>query len=423
MVVRLLRAVNRLSHKLFVIMVTCYISFQKGEVVLSLKKNDEITVLKQSNGKLGKPLDIIFYNRGNMFVDCSDANTNVKKDSLDNYHLLVRSDIALSLTRYCSCRGIIEGEELSVISQTESTYELIQLGNVMNVIFNDIFKTLSDASIDPDEFFLPVSCDCSVNLYHFVHEWWLNSDLRSKKLNFILLETAIAMGFMKEQKVDLPVVVVDYDYLNAKVVCLAKDSNGLIKEKVEYLGVSLIDLYDELIKTWKKDYNLEIQDDSTTNYALYHVCNSVLTTLTRYSQAEVNLSFIQEYLRPMITKQAVVDLLKEKVETLSHEIDRFVVKYPGCKVIVNGGNCNVFTIFNTFFPHVNEWIFANHEDSMGWDGVPVINFELTKVVSMRNSSMKGSRTRECLANDSFVTFTNSFDSQSLQKSWDYPVDK
>ena len=80
-------------------MVTCYISFQKGEIVLSVKKNDEITILKQSSGKLGKPLDIIFYSRGNMFIDCSDANTNFKKDYLDNYHLFVRSDIALSLNR------------------------------------------------------------------------------------------------------------------------------------------------------------------------------------------------------------------------------------------------------------------------------------------------------------------------------------
>ena len=404
-------------------MVTCYISFQKGEIVLSVKKNDEITVLKQSNEKLGKPLDIIFYSCGNMFIDCSDTNTNVNRDSLDNYHLLVRSDIALSLTHYYDCRRIIEGEELSVISQTESTYELIQLGNVMNVIFNDIFKTLSDASIDPDQFFLPVSCDCSVNLYYFIHEWWSKSDLGSKKLNFILLETAIAMGFMKEQKVDLPVVVVDYDYLNAKLVCLTKDANGLISEKVKNLDISLIDLYDELITMWKKTYNLEIQDEARTNYALYHICNYVFTTLTRYSQAEVNLSFIQEYLRPMITKQTVVDLLKEKVEKLSHEIDEFVSKYPRCKVIVNGGNCNVFTIFNNFFPHMNEWMFASHEDSMGWDGVPVINFELTKVVSMRNNSMKSSRTRAHLANDSFVMCTNSFDSQSTQKSWDYPVEK
>ena len=53
---------------------------------------------------------------------------------------------------------------------------------------------------------------------------------------------------------------------------------------------------------------------------------------------------------------------------------------------------------------------------MGWDGVPVIDFELTKVVSMRNSSMRSSRNREHLANDSFVMFTNSFDSQSTQKS-------
>ena len=397
-------------------MVTCYISFQKGEIVLSVKKNDEITVLKQSSGKLGKPLDIIFYSRGNMFIYCSDANTNVKKDSLDNYHLLVRSDIALSLTRYCDCRGIIEGEELSVISQTESTYELIQLGNVMNVIFNDIFRTLSDASIDPDEFFLSVSCDCSVNLYSFIHEWWSNSDLRSKKLNFIILETAIATGFMKEQKVDLPIVVVDYDYMNAKLVCLTKDTNGLIKERVKYLDISLIDLYEELIKMWKKTYNLEIQDESRTNYALYHICNSVFTTLTRYSQAEVNLSFIQEYLRPMITKQRVVDLLKEKVERLSHEIDEFISECPGYKVIVNGGNCNVFTIFSNFFPHMNEWMFASHEDSMGWDGVPVIDFELTKVVSMRNSSMRSSRNRDHLANDSFVMCTSSFDSQSTQKS-------
>ena len=89
---------------------------------------------------------------------------------------------------------------------------------------------------------------------------------------------------------------------------------------------------------------------------------------------------------------------------------------PGYKVIVNGGNCNVFTIFSNFFPHMNEWMFASHEDSMGWDGVPVIDFELTKVVSMRNSSMRSSRNRDHLANDSFVMCTSSFDSQSTQKS-------
>ena len=130
----------------------------------------------------------------------------------------------------------------------------------------------------------------------------------------------------------------------------------------------------------------------------------------------MNLSFIQEYLRPMITKQRVVDLLKEKVERLSHEIDEFISECPGYKVIVNGGNCNVFTIFSNFFPHMNEWMFASHEDSMGWDGVPVIDFELTKVVSMRNSSMRSSRNRDHLANDSFVMCTSSFDSQSTQKS-------
>lgn len=416
MVVRLLRVVYSLIIELFVIMVTCYISFQKGEIVLSLKKNDEITVLKQSSEKWGKPLDIIFYNRGNMFIDCNDVSNIVNKESLDNYHLLVRSDIALSLTRYSDCRGITEGEELSVISQTESTYELIQLGNVMNVIFNDIFKTLSDANIDPDEFFLPVFHDCSVYFYSLIREWWSNSDLHAKKLNFITLETAIAMGFMKEQKVNLPVVVIDYDYMNAKIVCLIQDDNGSMMERVEHLNITLIDLYDKLIEMWKKMYSLEIQDESSTNFVLYHICNFVFTTLTHYSQAEVDLTFFLENLRPIITKQKVVNLLKEKVEELSHKIEKFISKYPGCKVIVNGGNCNVFAIFNNFFPHMNEWIFADHEDSVGWDSVQVIDYEVTQGVFMRNSSMRFSRNSGHFAYDSFVTFNNSLDSYNSQKS-------
>lgn len=404
-------------------MITCYISLQREEIVLSLKNDDEITLLKQSTGRLEKPLDILFYNSGRLFIDCSDNNSSVKKESFSDYHILARSDIALSLTRYCNSNKAIEGEELSVISQTESAYDVVHLGNVMNSIFNDISETLSEANVAPDEFVLPISLDSTLKLYYFIEEWWSKSPLREKKLNFIYLERALAMGLMRGLNVHPPVVVVDYDYMNAKLVCLTYDDTCYCEQNTEYLEITLIDLYDELIQAWKEEYALEIKKDLKTTLTLYHICNSVFSTLVQYSQAEVNLTFIQDNLRPLVPKQKVVNLLKEKVIEVSQQIDRFVSTYPGCKVIVTGGTYNMFTIFNSFFPHLSEWTFATHEDTKGWDVIPMFTFELTTVLSFRNQSMKLKKNRLQSIDDSFVSLASVRDSACSQISSGLSVDE
>ena len=102
-------------------MITCYISFQKEEIVLSLNTGSEITIVEQSTGKLEKPLNIIFYNNGNIFIDNSNPYDVIKKQSLTEYNILAQDDIALSLSWYCNVKKIKEEKDLSVIRQTEST--------------------------------------------------------------------------------------------------------------------------------------------------------------------------------------------------------------------------------------------------------------------------------------------------------------
>lgn len=402
-------------------MITCYISFQKEEIVLSLNTGSEITIVEQSTGKLEKPLNIIFYNNGNIFIDNSNPYDVIKKQSLTEYNILAQDDIALSLSWYCNVKKIKEEKDLSVISQTESTYILVPISNVMNTIFNDILKTLINANINPDEFIIPISYDSSIYLLHLIRKWWSNSCFFEKKLSFIHLEPAIAMGYMKPHNEYPPVVVINYDYMNAKIVSLFYNDNCYVSDKSIIIDVTLIDLYDELIESWKKEYELVFQDNQLTRYIFYHICNTMFKTLENYSQAQVDLSIFVQDLKPIIPKKRIMDIIRDGVASVSHQIGQFLSVCPGYKVIVNGGNFRVFTIFSDLFPHMNEWIFDKHEDSTGWNTAPVIA-ELSDPVTKRNSSMNVRHKYFGVIKDSLLSKDLRYDSYNSQKSGECLLD-